>query len=206
MDLEGWKKNAVSTKVFNGIKGIGGLTHWEDGIAATVFSQVDVETTWAGNLPQDTLLAIDTAQVVQTTDNTEHGSQGNTAGIATEAGVWALAVVDVRVQRTVETDLLRFGEDIGVASSSNEADENLFALGDVDFLAPVVNGDVSLGFTVCAIGAIQANTFQGVVGEDIIGLWGVLLCETVDLWQVYFALIRQVEVDDLGELEAWSVT
>jgi hypothetical protein len=182
------------------------LTRWEDGIAASVFSQVNVETTCARNLLQDTLLARNTAQIVQTADDTEHGSQGNAAGITTEAGVRALAVVDIRVQRAVETDLLGFGEDIRVAGSSNKADENLFALSDVDFLAPVVDCDVTLGFTVCAIGTIQTNTFQGIVSQDIVGLWGVLLCETVDLWQVCFTLLRQVEVDDLGELEAWLVT
>lgn len=151
-------------------------------------------------------MARNTAQVVQTTNDTEHGSQGNAAGITTEAGVWALTVVDVRVQRAVETDLLGLREDIRVAGSSNEADENLFALGDVDFLAPVVDSDVALGFTVSAIGTIQTDTFQGVVSQGIVRFRGILLCETVDLWQVCFTLIRQVEVDNLGELGAWLVT
>lgn len=205
VDLEGWRKNAVSTKNCNWAKRVE-LTHWEDGIAASVFSQVNVEATCTRNLLQDTLLARNTAQIVQTTDDTEHGGQGNAAGITSEAGVWTLTVVDVRVQRTVETDLIGLREDIRVACSSNEADENLFALGDVDFLAPVVDSDVALGFTVGAIGTIQTDTFQGVVTQGIVRFGGVLLCEAVDLWQMRFALIRQVEIDDLGELEALLVT
>lgn len=71
---------------------------------------------------------------------------------------------------------------------------------DLDLITTIVDGNISLSFAVGTVCSVEADSFEDVVSECLVGLGCVQLSQTVDLGQVGFSCIGQVEVDDLSEL------
>lgn len=68
-----------------------------------------------GDLLQLARRARSASEIVEAADDFQHGGQGDLAGVAAEAGVRAVAVVQVRVEGSVEADGFRIGEVGGFA-------------------------------------------------------------------------------------------
>ena len=91
------------------------LTQREGEVTGVVLLHVDVETTSTRHLLQFTLWARRAAEVIQTTDDTEHSSKSNLASFLAETGVRAETILDVGVHWAVEVDFVGVGEDGCVA-------------------------------------------------------------------------------------------
>lgn len=71
---------------------------------------------------------------------------------------------------------------------------------DGDLTTIVINSGRGGGFPVRTKGSIETDSFQAVMKQLIIRLWGVFLGKTVYLREMCLPFLRQIEVEDLGEL------
>lgn len=168
------------------------LTGGEREVAAVVFSHVDVEATWPRDLLHLPLRARRSPEVLQSTHHLEHRSQRHPTGIFSKTSVRSHSVVDVRVERTVDADLVRRREDIRIAiradlrssastpklmlqrHSTYEAAEDFIPWLDVDGMASVVYSGCYLGLSVRPKGSIQANSFHTIMEYLLVRLRSVL--------------------------------
>lgn len=173
----------------------------EDVVAPVILAHVDVEAARSRDLLELTLGPRGATEVLKLANGAQHGRQGDHAGFFAEAGVRADAVVDVGFDRAVDPDFIWIWEDLFVSGRAHERDEDLVVRLDVYFSTTVIDCCGHGGATIRPKGAIQADSFHGVVKEFFIRLWCVDLCQPVNLWQVNLSLGRKVVINDLCELE-----
>ena len=96
----------------------GKLTHWEGEVASVVLTQVRGVAFRLRDLLQLALRSRGATEVVQTTNHSQHGSQGDDTGFLAQGGLRSHTEGDVAVLRSVQADLLGLGEDLGVVVGS----------------------------------------------------------------------------------------
>lgn len=181
------------------------LTGWKRPVAAMVGSHVDVEAPRPGNfleLPGRTRSA---PQIVQPSDHFEHRRQGNLARRSAQASMRTCPVMDVVLHGSVDAHSIRVREELRLPVGVDETDEHLVARLDRHWPASIVNRGRNLALPIRAEGAVEADSFHGIMEQLIIRFRAIHLGQPVDLGKVNFALVRQVVVKQLGKLRPSAI-
>lgn len=91
------------------------LTRRPRRVAATVLTEVVVVAALTGDLAELALASRGRTEVVQTTDDAEHGGQSKESGLLAQSSVGSKTELDVGLQGSVEAHLVGVEEDLGVA-------------------------------------------------------------------------------------------
>jgi hypothetical protein len=194
---------------------IGSLTSRKRKKPSLILRHINIKPARSWNLLQHPPRPRRSSKPIKSSYRLQHSRDRDHANIHAETFVRPSAVVDVAVQGPIERDGFRGWIDYWVPGGGDEGDEDIVAGFHRDGTAVVVDCHGLGGFAVGAEGAVHAcgglvrgrngdggrtDAFHGVVKDLLVSFGGVHFCESVNIWEILLALVREIEVKCLREL------
>lgn len=139
------------------------LTCRERPVASMIRSHVNVKSSRSGNLLQLTGWPRGSSDIIQTAHHLEHRRQGDPASFSAEACVWANAVMDIVLHRSIDAYLIGVREEFSLTIGIDKADEDFVARFDPDRSTAIINRCRHLALPIGAESAVKPDPFHGVM-------------------------------------------
>ena len=84
-------------------------------MAALSLIHVHPKPSWSWRLLQYSLWARCSPEILQPPNNLQHGCEGDSACVSTQAGMWTNAIMDIGFERSIDAHGVRVREDLRIA-------------------------------------------------------------------------------------------